>query len=1258
MPQFVQNGPNIPERLLQAHEEGRVVFFCGAGISYPARLPGFRGLVHKLYSRLAPVPSAVQQAAIKSKQYDTAVGLLEADVGRERVRMTMADILNPDLTSPKATATHRALLNLGRTRDGRTRLITTNFDRLFEEVIPAAPFPVHPFQAPLLPVPKNRWDGLIYLHGLLSETPTTSELDRLVISSGDFGLAYLTERWAARFVSELFRNYTVCFVGYSIADPVLRYMMDALAADRLLGESSPEMFAFGSYSRGKEKDLANEWAAKNVTPILYMEHNHHAYLHKTLQEWGATYRDGVRGKERIVVESAIARPLASTKQDDFVSRLLWALSDLNGLPAKRFAEFEPVPSLDWLEPLSQARFGHNDLARYGVPPKAGIDGKLEFSLLSRPTPYRLAPLMTVADTGARSSEWDNVMRQLARWLLRHLNDPKLVLWLFKQGGRLHDDLAVWIEHRLGELSKLQLEGNLAELDRIRAGAPNAIPGTWMRTLWRLLLRGRSKSWIRELDLYRWRDRFSRDGLTNTLRMELRDLLTPRVSLREPYRLGADEGEGGEPQRLKDLVEWEIVLSTEHVHSNVKELSGDERWKAALPGLLTDFTGLLRDALDQMRELGGADDWRDYTYMQQPSIDVHPQNNEYNDWTALIDLTRDAWLAMAAASPARAALEAEIWWTTPYPLFKRLAFFAATKVDVIDNRRALDWLLADDYWWLWSSETERESTCLLVAMVEKGDPAMALELEQAILTGPPITMFSGGTEPERLARILDREVWLRLAKVAGAGATLSPVGQQRLDTFKQQYPDWALEEYQSDESPYPTGSEDDWRKFTATPRRRRELVDWLKQHQENDHFQQDDWRERCRDNFATTACALCALAREGIWPTSRWREALQAWSEGKLVPRAWRYMAPLLTRAPDDALEPLTYAVSFWLSTIAKTFVGQEEFFTLGSRVLDLHSRDGSDTDDPVGRASNHPVGQVTEAFLDWWYRQSLQDGQGLPEELKPTFTELCDRNIEKYRHGRVLLAAHVIALFRVDREWAVEHLLPHFEWQLSEHEARAAWDGFLWSPRLYRPLMEVLKPAFLDTARHFAALGKHGGQYASLLSFAALDPGDTFTTYELAGAIRALPAEGLQYAANALVNALEGAGDQRSDYWANRVAPFINNLWPKSRDLLSPAISQVMSRLCVAAGDAFPEALKVLSAWLQPLAHPDTAILMLNKSGLCAKFPEQALNFLGRVVGDQTLWLSSELSTCLDLIRTAAPDLVADNRYEQLRILLHVHGRE
>ena len=39
-----------------------------------------------------------------------------------------------------------------------------------------------------------------------------------------------------------------------------------------------------------------------------------------------------------------------------------------------------------------------------------------------------------------------------------------------------------------------------------------------------------------------------------------------------------------------------------------------------------------------------------SYSSQPSISHHPQNTGFRDWTALVDLNRDAWLATAALSP--------------------------------------------------------------------------------------------------------------------------------------------------------------------------------------------------------------------------------------------------------------------------------------------------------------------------------------------------------------------------------------------------------------------------------------------------------------------------------------------------------------------------------------------------------------------------------------------------------------------------------
>ena len=1248
--QFVRNGPDVPERLLQAHEDGRVVFFCGAGISYPAGLPDFAGLVEALYDKLTVMRDAEQQAAIDTKRFDMAIDLLENGIvgGREKVRGELPNILTPDPDASGATTTHDALLTLSRNREGRTRLVTTNFDRLFEGAIRGANLDVERFQAPMLPVPKDRWDGLVYLHGLLSVEPSAQELDRLVVSSGDFGLAYLIERWAARFVGELFRNYTVCFVGYSIDDPVLRYMTDALAADRLLGGSPLEMFAFGSYSRSKEDEQTNGLKAKNVTPILYLECDCHRYLHKTLSEWKKTYRDGILGKEQIVARYASWRPPASTRQDDFVGRMrqddfvgrvLWALSDPSGLPAERFADHDPVPSLDWLEPLGEKRYGRTDLIRFGVMPHANEGDEPKFSLIRRPSPYKHAPWMTLTDDGAARSGWDNVMRNLARWLTRHLDDPELMLRLTVRGGRLRREFAELVERRLGELDKLESGGNTGELDRIRENAPRAIPRPAMRTLWRLMLAGRMKS-SSPFDIRQWRPRFGRDGFTAASRLELRDLLTPRIALRKPIRWDGDGEYPDESKRVGKLVDWDIVLSSDDVRSALPDLRESPRWLEALPGLLDDFGALLRDAMDLMRELGGADDKSDRSYIHQPSIDEHPQNRGIHDWTALIELTRDAWLETATSAPERARLTAEAWCLVKYPVFRRLAFFAAAHENTIPPRQGFDWLLADDCRWLWSKETRRETIRLLIKLAPDLDTKSLTTLEQAVLAGPPRAMYWDDLDDQRWSRIVDQEIWFRLAKMNETGTALGTDARAKFDELTSRYPGSRIQEEDRDEFP---GD-------------RRELVGWIRRNPNTPQRpNEDDWGRRCHTDFPTTACVLCALARDGDWrPVDRWREALWAWSEEKHLKRSWRYMAPVLASAPDDVLQSLSHGVSGWLMDIARSFDHHEAlFFDLCGRVLAIDDGDDAngDENDFTDRAIYHPVGQVTEALLNWWRRSRLEDGQGLPDRLKPIFTELCDARTDKFRHGRVLLAPHVVTLFRVDREWAERHMLPLFDWRRCETEARAAWEGFLWSPRLYRPLMESIKEPFLDTARHYEALDRHGREYVALLTLAALDLGDTFTVRELAAATEALPEEGLRRAADTLARALVGSGDRRAEYWRNRALPYLRAIWPKSRDLKTPTISEALGEVCIAAGDEFPKALKELRHWLQPLRYPGLMMDRLGKSGLCGKFPEDALAFLHLVIGRE-LPGPNDLADCLEQIRTAKPQLEDEQPFQRLSELL------
>lgn len=1266
--QFITDGPDIPDALLHAHEEGSVVFFCGAGISYPAGLPDFKGLVKEIYRLNNTEFLDIELDAFGHKQFDATLDLLERRLPGQRlaVRRQLAEALRPKLRRKGATATHAALLQLGRSRDGALRLVTTNFDRVFHAAARRIRQSFQEYAAPMLPIPKvSRWDGLVYLHGLLPAKPEDTALNRLVVTSGDFGLAYLTERWAARFVSELFRNFDVCFVGYSINDPVLRYMMDALAADRMQGEVTRRTWALGDCEPGQERQNTIEWEAKGVTPILYRvtggSHAHSA-LHETLQVWAETYRDGVLGKESIVDRHARTRPSASTQQDDFVGRMLWALSDKSGLPAKRFADFNPAPSLDWLlEAFSEERFGHSDLVRFNVPPHDKVDAKLRFSLIRRPAPYDRAQMMMLTSGNVVGTEWDDVMFHLAHWLTRHLDDPRLILWIAQHGGRLSNGWKWLIEQRLDRLASLERDGKTAELDEIRSKAPNAIPGPLMRTLWGLLLRGRIKSSWPSPDLYRWIDRLERDGLNVNLRLELREALTPQVALKEPFRWGNEEVNTPAPQP----VDSELVLAADHVQTSIRKIEG-ENWTFVLPQLLEDFQQLLHDALDLLRDLDKANDRSDQSCMCLPSIAAHWQNQGFHDWVSLIELLRDAWLALRGKDNDRALRIAQDWFELPYPTFKRLAFFAASQDDRIPPGQWADWLLAEGAWWLWSSETRREVFRLLVLQGRQLAGDVQERLEAAILAGPPREMYRNDMESDEWQDLVDRSVWLRLAKLNALDLPLGASAAAHLADLSNDYPEWQLAENESDEfSLWISGTGDpdyeESRDVDIAPRNRRGLVEWLTKPQpERWPLYEDNWQEICRTRFFHSLCALCDLARDDAWPAERWRQALQVWGEEELLLRSWKYAAPLVQTMPDGVLQEIGHSVTWWIRAVSKPVNQHDEIlFNLCRRILALPyeaaARDGDTLDQPVSKAINHPIGHISEALINHWLKHNPNDGDDLPPDIKSIFTEICDLRVDQFRHGRVLLSSRLIALFRVDRNWTEQYLLPIFAWE-NPGEAKAVWEGFLWSPRLYQPLQIAIKPQFLESVNHYNDLGdQFRRQFAAFLTYAALNPADGYTQEEFRSVIESLPPEGLKESTETLAQALESAADQREEYWRNRVLPFWRNVWPKSRDLATPQIAESLARLVIAARSEFPAALAEMRDWLQPMEYPEHVVDLLHESGLCNGFPEDALSLLDAIIVDQE-WAPRDLGQCLDNIKHASPELEHDPRYKRLREYLRIRG--
>jgi hypothetical protein len=756
------------------------------------------------------------------------------------------------------------------------------------------------------------------------------------------------------------------------------------------------------------------------------------------------------------------------------------------------------------------------------------------------------------------------------------------------------------------------------------------------------------------ELYDWQPRFNREGLTFGLRVELLELLRPHVKLQERVRLPDQLGRTTSPQaptRIKDLVDWEIVLGTSDVHDILTAIGKNSLWQKSLPELLPHLTSLLLEALDLMRQLEGADDRSDGSYWHQPSIAEHPQNQKFRDWTALIDLTRDAWIAAATQNPNAARAEVQRWLGYPYPLFRRLAFFAATTTDLFSSATSIQWLLADQNWWLWSVETEREAIRLMTKLAKTLPISDSRPLQMAILQGPPRQMFGDEVDTDRYRHIADREIWLRLAKYEDAADTpLNGEAAEALARISKNFPDWRLDPNESDEFPVWMGEAGDWFKKQNTPKELSALEEYLRNPISIDQPTNDDWFERAKDDFPIAIAALINLGKADVWPTQRWRTALQVWSDPSLLLRSWDQLKDLLSAAPDSVVAILAQPLSWWLQALGKVITdGTDEFFGLLRRILATQMSEAFDGgNDPVFKAINHPVGQSTDAVFRWWYRQTLKDDQGLHGAPRNIFSDLCEVEIASFRFGRIILAANLVALYRVDREWTKRFLLQNLDWRRNAEEARAAWSGFLWAPRLYAPLLASIKAQFLETVKHYGGLGQFGRQYANLLTYVSLEAPESFAKKDLALATSLLSADGLAHCAFSLVQALDSSGQKRVEYWRNRVRPYIKDIWPKSADVVTPSIANSFARLCMKADEAFPEAVSELKPWLSSATAADVTLHAFRETNLAKRFPEATLTFLDAVLTQRPSVLPDDLRASLNDIGEEKPNLKNDPRFERL----------
>ena len=133
-----------------------------------------------------------EQDLFEKGAYDVALGLIENRIGKNRLRPAIRHVLN--IQTGADLATHEALLQLATTKEGRLRLVTTNFDQAFA-LAPRSSNPSVDY-APYLPLPAMSWSSVVHLHGGLGN-PRDPDGHSLIVTSADFTWAFIAPRSGA-----------------------------------------------------------------------------------------------------------------------------------------------------------------------------------------------------------------------------------------------------------------------------------------------------------------------------------------------------------------------------------------------------------------------------------------------------------------------------------------------------------------------------------------------------------------------------------------------------------------------------------------------------------------------------------------------------------------------------------------------------------------------------------------------------------------------------------------------------------------------------------------------------------------------------------------------------------------------------------------------------------------------------------------------------------------------------------------------------
>lgn len=1026
------------------------------------------------------------------------------------------------------------------------------------------------------------------------------------MTSADFGSAYLTERWASRFLSDLFRRFAVLFVGYSVEDPVVRYMMDAFAADRALGEGVGKAFELAGCADGDDEKEARAWQAKGVIPLLYDSRENHAALHQTLSKWAECHSRGLLGKESIIQEHADKIPTKPFDQDPVVSQVVWALREESGHVASVFARLDPAPPVEWLDVLKEQGL----LALPCAPGAAGDDQGWRVPL---------------ADGGGRTAfapGLNSISRALGEWITRHLDKPAVLDWALQSGSVLHPDFRWAIRRRLAKKPEM----------------PAALHQVW-KALGSEAALVRSNVHRFSFDLH---EPLTCGEWDFQLMHGVVDALSPVLELRPSVRRVMFPDDPRDDEAISHFAEVEVVPQCKDSARLLIDAIARSPIKQKVLSDLADHVTSLLDGVMQLYEMmqkaGPLSDW---SYSDQPSISPHPQNSSLRDWTVLLEFCRDTWTALLREDPVRARRLVERWRTLRYPVFRRLCFFAMTESDLYSPADCLACVLEEDGWWLWSIHVYREKFRLLNAIWPKLGEEETAELMSRLLSGPPRSMFRDDVSEEDFERIANREVWLHLSKLQRSGRSLPEIGNTKLTELSARYPEWRIDD--GDRSEFtvwmeggfgepPVEDLDEFVKLSDD-----EVVERLGA-AELKPGDLGRWRHLLGVNPTRSSGLLAGMAGASSWKGRIWHAALESFGIQKQTLSQWPILAPILMSAPEFLLEEVLVPLAWCLKEAAE---GAEDdasplFWKVWDRLQPYAFRDAPEEVTGILTAAlNTPSGHLAQALLDQMARTRPQQASDLSGDVWERLTLLTKGDGQPYKLARVLLASRLSWFHGLNPTWTEQHLLPFFDWKASP-EAPAVWHGYLWQARITPDLWALIKGHFLVALREREKIGRSAAeQICQLFGAICVNRPDWLTTEEMQAALRSIDRKGRAVVARVVWNRLEGAGAQSEQLWNDLLGPWLDRVWPKDLDMRDPDSSLNLAMAATYVGSSFGTAVDAIAPLLIGAEHCSLLWDRLLKAGIAATEPQATLKLAGAIADVEWRWPDPKLRAILNQIQEA-----------------------